>query len=53
MSQTNLDYFRRREQQHRNRAEACADPAAKGLHGKFADGYADRVRALSTELTPA
>lgn len=50
MSQIDLDYFRRREQQHRDRAEACIDPAEKGLHGRFAAGYADRIRAIETQL---
>lgn len=53
LSQTDLDYFRRRERQHRDRAETCAEPSEKSLHGRFADGYAARVRALLVLLAPA
>lgn len=53
MSQTDLDYFRRRERQHRDRADACADPGERGLHGRFADSYADRIREILAQLSPA
>lgn len=49
MEQTEQQYLRRREAQHRARAEFSEDPAAKGLHGRFADAYAERARILDAE----
>ena len=53
MNQDEVAYLRRREAQHRARAEASEDPAAKGLHGRFADGYAERARLIDAEMAPA
>lgn len=53
MSQAEVDYLRRREQQHRARSAATGDPSARMLHDRFADGYSARAVALAAQLTPA
>lgn len=53
MTQSELDYLRRREQQHRARAAATGDATARTLHDQFADSYSARVIALTAQLVPA
>lgn len=52
MAQSELDYLRRREQQHRTRAALTGDPAARMLHDRFADGYSARASALAAQGLP-
>jgi hypothetical protein len=52
MSQSELEYLRRREQQHRDRSAATGDPSARQLHQRFADGYSSRAAALAANLEP-
>ncbi len=51
MSQSDLDYFTRREQAERDRAEKANDSGARHAHLAMAKGSARRVK-LMTE-TPA
>lgn len=46
MCQTEQQYLRHRESQHRARAEASQDSSSRNLHGRFADAYAERARLL-------
>lgn len=53
VTQSELDYLRRREQQHRARSATAGDPSARQLHDRFADGYSARAVALAAQLTGA
>ncbi|WP_156442963.1 MULTISPECIES: hypothetical protein [unclassified Sphingomonas] len=47
MSQTDIDYFTRREQAERDRAAKANDSGARYAHLAMADGYARRVKVMS------
>ena len=51
MSQTDIDYFARREQAERDRAAKANDSGARHAHLAMADGYAKRVKVMTE--TPA
>ncbi len=51
MSQTDIDYFTRRERAERDRAAKADDSGARHAHLAMADGYAKRVKVMSE--TPA
>jgi hypothetical protein len=51
MSQSDLDYFTRRERAERDRAAKADDSGARHAHLAMADGYARRVKLMTD--TPA
>ncbi len=51
MSQTDVDYFTRRERAERERAERARDSGARHAHLAMADGYAARLKVMTD--TPA
>ncbi len=51
MSQTDIDYFTRRERAERERAEKSRDSGARHAHLALAQGYAERLKGIAE--TPA
>ena len=46
MTESNLDYLRRRAAEESLRVEECVDPKAAAIHARMAVLYADRVAAM-------
>ena len=46
MTESNLDYLRRRAAEENRRVSACDDPKVAAIHARMASLYADRVAAL-------
>lgn len=55
MTTMDVEYYRRRERQERERAERTEDRIARRVHLELAKHYADRLREVVTlvEMTPA
>lgn len=47
MSQTDVDYYTRRERAERERAERSSDSGARHAHLAMAEVYAERVKTMS------
>ena len=47
MSQTDVDYFTRRERAERDNAEKSRDSGARHAHLAMAEGYAQRLKGIS------
>jgi hypothetical protein len=47
-----IDYLAKREAECRQAAESATDPAVKKVHSKFADKYADALKAESAAGKP-
>ena len=52
MDEDNLDYFIRRANEERQRADATADPAIAQIHRELAEHYEDALASLHTFAVP-
>ncbi|MEO7814690.1 MAG: hypothetical protein ABIR87_04515 [Sphingomicrobium sp.] len=46
MTESNLEYLRRRADEEKLRVKECTDPKAAAIHARMAVLYADRVAAM-------
>ena len=46
MTESSLDYLRRRAAEEKLRAEECTEPKVAAIHARMAVLYADRVAAM-------